>query len=147
VNSKYYKAYLVHTAAFVIRLLAVQTGSILIFVFIFYIRCYTVLLRCRGVHFSLDLTKSVWLAGRVIGPSQDLYLNTGQHKHTPNIHDLSGIRTHDHGLRASEDSSCLRTLGYRNGRIYSWQVQLFFSLRARLRNLPSNGKVGLFPQW
>jgi hypothetical protein len=32
--------------------------------------------------------------------------------HTPNIHDLSGIRTHDHSLRASEDSSFLRPRGY-----------------------------------
>jgi hypothetical protein len=53
---------------------------------------YTVLLRCRGFHFSLDLTQSVGLLGRVISPSQDLCLNTGQHKQrkihtdTPNIH-------------------------------------------------------------
>jgi hypothetical protein len=32
--------------------------------------------------------------------------------HTPNIHALSGIRTHDPSVRASEDSSCLRPLGY-----------------------------------
>jgi hypothetical protein len=32
--------------------------------------------------------------------------------YTPNIHSLSGIRTHDHGLRASECSSCLRPRGY-----------------------------------
>jgi hypothetical protein len=31
-----------------------------------------------------------------------------QNKHTPNIHALYGIRTHDPGFRASEDSSCLR---------------------------------------
>jgi hypothetical protein len=43
-------------------------------------------------------------------PSQGLYLNTGRHKHiyTPNIHALSGIRPHDHSVRASENSSCLR---------------------------------------
>jgi hypothetical protein len=34
--------------------------------------------------------------------------------HTPNIHALSGIRTHDHSVQASEDSSCLRQLGYRD---------------------------------
>jgi hypothetical protein len=34
--------------------------------------------------------------------------------HTPNIHALCGIRTHDPGFRASEDSSCLRPLGYRD---------------------------------
>jgi hypothetical protein len=57
-------------------------------------------------------TQTVGLLGRVISPSHGLYLNTGQHKHrinaythTPNIHALSGIRTHD-------DSSCLRPRGY-----------------------------------
>jgi hypothetical protein len=50
---------------------------------------------------------------------QGLYINTGRHKHrinthTPNIHALSGIRTHDHGVRASEDSSYHRPLGYRD---------------------------------
>jgi hypothetical protein len=63
----------------------------------------------------------------MIGLSQGLYLNTGQHKHrinaharprvythTPNIYALSEIRTHDHGLQASQGSSCLRPLGYRD---------------------------------
>jgi hypothetical protein len=51
--------------------------------------------------------------------SQGLYLNTGEHKtqnkhiHIPNIHTLSGIRTHDLGFRASEDSTCSATVkGY-----------------------------------
>jgi hypothetical protein len=53
----------------------------------------------------------------VISSSQGLYLNTGQHKHrinthTPNIHALYGIRIHDSSFRASEDSLCLRPLGY-----------------------------------
>jgi hypothetical protein len=34
--------------------------------------------------------------------------------HTPNIHALSWIRTHDPDFRASEDSTCLRPLGYRD---------------------------------
>jgi hypothetical protein len=37
---------------------------------------------------------------------------------TLNIHALSGIRTHDPGFRASEDSACLRPLGYRDRRSY-----------------------------
>jgi hypothetical protein len=37
-----------------------------------------------------------------------------QNKHTQNIHAVSGIRIHDHCVRASEDSSCLRLLGYRH---------------------------------
>jgi hypothetical protein len=57
--------------------------------------------------------QSVGLLGREICPSQGRYLHTGQHKqnkriHTPNIHALSGIRTHDSSVRAGEDSSCLR---------------------------------------
>jgi hypothetical protein len=66
-------------------------------------------------------TLLVRLLGRVIGLSQCLYINTEQHKHikththrtAPNIHALSGIRTHDHGVRVSENSSCLRPLDYR----------------------------------
>jgi hypothetical protein len=37
-----------------------------------------------------------------------------KHIHTQNIHALCGIRTHDPGFRASEDSSCFRPLGYRD---------------------------------
>jgi hypothetical protein len=42
----------------------------------------------------------------LISPSQGRYLHTGQHKHRINA--LSGIRTHDPSVRASEDSSSLR---------------------------------------
>jgi hypothetical protein len=53
----------------------------------FYIHSsYTVLLRCRGFIFSLDLYTIGRLLGRMIGPPQDLYLNTGQHKHRINPH-------------------------------------------------------------
>jgi hypothetical protein len=39
--------------------------------------------------------------------------------HTPNIHVLCEIRTHDPFFRVSEDSTCLRPLGYRDRhRIY-----------------------------
>jgi hypothetical protein len=60
-------------------------------------------------HFS----QTVELLELVISPSQGRYLHTGQHKHwinrihTPNIHALSEIRTHDPSVRASEESSCL----------------------------------------
>jgi hypothetical protein len=63
----------------------------------------------------LIYSRSVRLPRRVISSSQGFYLNTGQHKHrkhiyTPNIHALSGIWSHGHSVRASEDSSCLRPL-------------------------------------
>jgi hypothetical protein len=74
-----------------------------------------------GLLFSsvIVLSQTAGLHGRVISPSQDRYLNTGQHKqnkriHTPNIHTLSGIRTDDPRVRATEDSSCLRPRGYRD---------------------------------
>jgi hypothetical protein len=35
-----------------------------------------------------------------------------KHVHTPNVHALSGIQTHNPSVRASENSSCLRPLGY-----------------------------------
>jgi hypothetical protein len=61
-------------------------------------------------------TQSVGHLEWVIGPPKGLYLNTVQQKqdngHTTNIHDRSGIRTHDHSFRASEDSLRLRQLGY-----------------------------------
>jgi hypothetical protein len=37
-----------------------------------------------------------------------------KHIYIPNIHVVCGIRAHDPGFRASEDSTCLRPLGYRN---------------------------------
>jgi hypothetical protein len=74
-----------------------------------------------GLCFSVSwpFLQTVELLGRVISSSQDLYLNTEQHKqnkhiHTPNIHAFCGIRTHDPSVRTSEDSSCLRPLGYRD---------------------------------
>jgi hypothetical protein len=66
---------------------------------------------------SWPYTRSVGLLGREIGPSQGLCLHTEQDKHRINahntdIHALSGIRTHDLSVRASEDSSCLRPRGH-----------------------------------
>jgi hypothetical protein len=71
------------------------------------------------IQFRNPFSQTVGLLGRVISSSQGRYLNTWQHKHrinsythTPNIHSLSGIRTHDPSVQASEDSSCLRSRGY-----------------------------------
>jgi hypothetical protein len=58
--------------------------------------------------FFLSLRQSVGLLGRVISSSQGLYLYTNTEKRTP------PPRTHHHGFRASEDSSRLRPLGYRD---------------------------------
>jgi hypothetical protein len=69
--------------------------------------------------FHLKILQAVGLLERVISSSLGLYLNTGQHKqnkhiHIPNIHAFCGIRTNDPVFRASEVSTCLKTLGYRD---------------------------------
>jgi hypothetical protein len=51
-------------------------------------------------------------------------LGREKHIHTPKIHAVSGIRTHHHSVRASEDSSCLRPLGYRDRPVSDQQIQL-----------------------
>jgi hypothetical protein len=78
----------------------------------------------------LILTQTAGLLGRGISPSQGLYINTGQHKHRlhththiPNIRALSGIGSHDHSVRASEDSSCLKPRGYRDRHLISFTSQ------------------------
>jgi hypothetical protein len=61
-------------------------------------------------------TQTVGPLGRVISLSRGLCLHIEQHKHRVNaqidIRDLSGIRTHNPSVRASEDSSCLRPRGH-----------------------------------
>jgi hypothetical protein len=79
------------------------------------------------IQFRNHFSQTVGLLGRVISPSQGRYLNTGLHKyrinayththththtHTPNIHVLSGIRTHDLSVRTSEGSSYFEPRGY-----------------------------------
>jgi hypothetical protein len=80
---------------------------------------YNPLLGIGRFSVSWSYTPAAGLLGRGISPSQGLYLNIGQHKckrntYTPNIHALSGIRTHNPSVRVSEDSSCLRPRGYRD---------------------------------
>jgi hypothetical protein len=66
----------------------------------------------------LIFSQAVGLRGRVTSSSQGLYLNRGQHKQknadTVNIHAQGGIRTRNQGLRAIEDCTCLRPVGYRD---------------------------------
>jgi hypothetical protein len=65
-----------------------------------------------------------------------------KHLHIPNIHAFCGIRTHDPGFRASEDSTgtCLRVLGYRERqrvlllyKISTVFLRPFYSLRFFLK--------------
>jgi hypothetical protein len=48
-----------------------------------------------------------------------------KHIHTPNNHALCGIRTHDPSVRASEDNTCLRQLGYCNRRYNHYYINIF----------------------
>jgi hypothetical protein len=67
----------------------------------------------------------------MMSPSQGLYLYTGQHKHRinayTNILASSRIRTYDPSVRANEDSSCLRQLGYRDRRLVRLPSSYFVS--------------------
>jgi hypothetical protein len=80
-------------------------------------------------HFGLlDLRHSVGLLGRVISSSQGLYLyikHSKTHMHTPNIHALSGIRSHDPGFRASENSARLRPLGLWQPLLYKILLRIY----------------------
>jgi hypothetical protein len=50
-----------------------------------------------------------------------------KHIHISNIHALCGIRTHEPGFRASEDSAYLRSLGYRDRHIlHVWSGKFRF---------------------
>jgi hypothetical protein len=78
------------------------------------------------IQFRNNFSQTVGLLGRAISSSQGLYPHTEQHKqnkriHTPNIHALRGIRTHDFSVRANEDSSSLRPRGYCDRRRFSSQ--------------------------
>jgi hypothetical protein len=72
------------------------------------------LAHCR--FFSFWTLRTVSRTRRKISQYQDLYLHT-EHKHkivahNTDIHALSGIRTKDRSVRASEDTLCLRPCGH-----------------------------------
>jgi hypothetical protein len=61
--------------------------------------------------------RTPWTGDQLVArPLPTLRTTRTQNKsiHTPNIHVLCGIRNHDPGFRASEDSTCLRPIGYRD---------------------------------
>jgi hypothetical protein len=66
-------------------------------------------------HFTNGRTP--WTSDQLVArplPKHRTTQTQNKHIHIPNIHVLCGIRTHHPGFRASEDSSCLRPLGYRD---------------------------------
>jgi hypothetical protein len=61
--------------------------------------------------------RTAWTSDQLVArplPKHRTTQTQNKHIHTPNIHALDGIGTHDPGFRASEDSTCLRPLGYRD---------------------------------
>jgi hypothetical protein len=65
--------------------------------------------------------RTPWTSDQLVArplPKHTTAQTQNKHIHTPNIHALSGIRTQDPSVRASEDSSCLRPLGYCDRQLY-----------------------------
>jgi hypothetical protein len=60
--------------------------------------------------------RTFWTSDQLVARPLPKHRTT--HAHTPNIHALCEIRTHEPSLRASEDSTCLRPLGYCDRRNY-----------------------------
>jgi hypothetical protein len=70
-------------------------------------------------HFHDHFTdgKTTWKSGKLVArplPKHRTTQTKNKHMYISNIHALYCIRTHDPGFRASEDSTCLRPLGYRD---------------------------------
>jgi hypothetical protein len=66
-------------------------------------------------HFTKGRTP--WTSDQLVARPQPKHRTTqtqNKHIHIPKIHALCAIRTHDPGFRASEDSTCLRPLSYRD---------------------------------
>jgi hypothetical protein len=65
--------------------------------------------------FTIDRTP--WTSEQLLArplPKRRATQTRNKYIYTPNIHALSGIGTHGHGVQASEDSSCFRPLSYRD---------------------------------
>jgi hypothetical protein len=65
---------------------------------------------------SWSVGRTPWAGDQLVARPLPVHKHRKTHPHTQtlNIHALNGIRTHYPGYRASEDSACLRPLGYRD---------------------------------
>jgi hypothetical protein len=63
---------------------------------------------------SWTVGRTPWASNQLVARPLPVYKHRKTHIYTQtlNIHALSRIRTHDPGFRASEDSACLKPLGY-----------------------------------
>jgi hypothetical protein len=69
--------------------------------------------------------RTLWASDQFVArplPKHRTAYTQNKHIHTPNIHALCGIRTHDPSFQASEDSTCPRPLGCRDRQIASLEV-------------------------
>jgi hypothetical protein len=70
---------------------------------------------CFQFHDHFTDGRTPWTSDQLVArplPKHRTTQTQNKHIHTPNIHALCWIRTHDPSFRANEDSSCLRPLGY-----------------------------------
>jgi hypothetical protein len=69
------------------------------------------------------VSRTPWAGDQLVARPLLVHKHRKTHTYTQtlNIHALSGIRTHDPGFPESEDSACLRSLGYRDRRINAWR--------------------------
>jgi hypothetical protein len=84
---------------------------------------------CFPFHDHFTDGRTPWASDQLVErplPKHRIRQIQNKHIHTPNIHAFCGIRTHDSGFRASEDSSCLRPLGYRDRLIL---VQVYVTVK------------------
>jgi hypothetical protein len=74
---------------------------------------------CFQFHDHFTDGRTPWTSDHLVArplPKHRTTQTQNKHIHIPNIHALCGIRTHDPGFRASEDSTCLRLFGYSDRR-------------------------------
>jgi hypothetical protein len=82
--------------------------------------------RFTSVTRSRTVGSTPWTGDELV--ARTLPVQTQKNAHTTqtvNINVQSGIRTHGPGVRASEDSSCLRPLGYRDRGFYVIADEIF----------------------
>jgi hypothetical protein len=82
---------------------------------------------CFHFHDHFTDSRTPWTSDQLVARPLSKHRTTqtqNKHIHTPTIHALCGIRTHDPRFRGSEDSSCLRQLSYRDRptAIYAWKL-------------------------
>jgi hypothetical protein len=108
-----------------------------IFLYPFFLYC---ILTVSKLSFFFDLYtigRSPWMSDQPITKPLPKYRTTqtqNKRTHTPNIHALNRIRTNNHSLQVSKDSSCLSLLGYRD----RWAKIYILNL---LRNLLHNRQI------